>query len=255
VLLAVLLSQSLPAQGDPLFPPQPPGGDESVVVPEVSPPPDPPASPLSARPASALQAEQTKGRAKQFLPVQADVSGGGSVGPSSQPTLEMFVGAVYGVSHPPWGTPFAALGGELTFGFGNNPYRVAYGAQLRLGYAWAEDRGNANVHPDVMLFVQVTPFAASARGPGEGNLIGRAGDALWAGARIGVGMTAPLWTRTCLGNKMFADEHGLYGDTLRMLIGLLLTPVGLLNHAEIGVEMLNADPFSTAITFRVGSGF
>jgi hypothetical protein len=198
---------------------------------------------------------------KQFVPVQADVTAVSSFGPEKTDTVALFIGVAYGRSEPPWGTPFGALGLELTYSATPHPYRLSLGTQLRYGFAWGADRGMPEVLPDFFWFVRVTPFFGASGGYGELKEKEIATEApsaseVYGGARFGVGITSTLWSRAFLSEQPFAEERGAYGDTMRVLSTLLLLPIALFNHAELTFELV-AGPSKVqgSLGFRVGAGF
>ncbi|MBI3181833.1 MAG: hypothetical protein HYZ28_06785 [Myxococcales bacterium] len=195
-----------------------------------------------------------------LVPVQADLSVVGHFDAEPTSAVALFVGYARGRANPPFWTPFGTVGFELTYSGRPEPYRMSMGAQLRGGLAWGEDRGQAEVLPDLLLFTRLTPFVASTGGYGkledkEVPVNPPAPPQTFVGLRGGLGLTGLIWTRTFLSHGLYADERGFYGDTLRVLSTLLLLPLALMNHAELCAELLWARPLRTGLTFRVGAGF
>ncbi len=195
--------------------------------------------------------------ARQLLPVQADLAVQGALTPESRAGAAVYVGGVLGLARPPWGSPFAGGGLEVVYSLSGDPYQLSYGLQFRAGYAWssadqATDTGPREVLPDALVYLRVTPFLAGDVSAQQRALTHRT---ILPGVRVGLGLTAPWWSRLMMFSRPFATERGFAGETLKVLSALVFGPVALINHAELLLEVSPAQGPPVSALIRVGSGF
>lgn len=195
---------------------------------------------------------------QRVMPFQADLSAVAGLGERSAAGLALYVGAALGPVRPPWGTPFGGVGFEFVQQLGRVPFRASYGVQFRGGYAWGAAGNQAELMPDVYLYVRLTPFVGSSVGFGDGQIApglqAPPGPDGVFGFRAGIGVTSPWWTKTFLFQRPFEGERGFFGEFLNVFTTLLLLPVALLNHVELVAELVGLAGEST-LTVRFGAGF
>ncbi len=194
---------------------------------------------------------------RRVLPVQADLSVQGALTSGSRAGGALYFGTAFGPVKPPWGTPFFGAGLEVVYSTSGEPYSLSYGAQLRAGYAWSREAEDAQtraheVMPDALVYARVTPFLTGDVSAQERSMTART---VLPGVRLGVGITAPWWTRQLLFSRPFANERGFLGQTLQVLSGLVFGPVALLNHAELMVELSPVRSGAVSVLVRLGTGF
>ena len=152
---------------------------------------------------------------------------------------------------------FVAPGGELTVDGEAGPYQWSAGGGMRLGYAF---RGLLEAPiPDAILFVRATPFVGMRRitdedylGEQEATLTRRG-----LGMRLGVGITAPLWSAAVLGTIAQADM-GSSSDAQAALVCFLFGAAAVLfNHVELTWEGYREPglPAINRVGIRLGTGF
>jgi hypothetical protein len=196
---------------------------------------------------------------RRVLPFQLDLSLVAGLGQRSAAAFALYLGVATGPSRPPWGTPFGGLGLEYTQQLGTVPYRASWGVQLRGGYAWSSAAREEERLPDVTVFLRATPFFGSSVGIGDTASPPMPSSdppprtSVW-GFRVGVGVTAPWWTKTLLFLRPFDERKGFGGETLNVLATLVLAPIALLNHLELVAELFADGQYST-LTLRFGTGF
>jgi len=207
---------------------------------------------------SVALSQASPSHARPMLPVQGDLSLTAGLGERSAAGVAAYLGFASGSLRPGANAPFGGIGFEYSQASSGLPFRASGGVQLRAGWAWSGDRRAAHLHPDVFLYARVTPFVGGSTGLGDGTPYPRYGAPAVEpviGVRVGVGLTAPWWTRTFLFQRPFEDERGFYGETLRVLSGVLLAPFALVNHGELVAEVLLNQPEASTLTLRVGTGF
>lgn len=195
---------------------------------------------------------------RRVMPLQTDVSLVAGLGARSAAAFALYLGVATGPARPPWGTPFGGVGLEFAQQLGTVPYRASWGVQVRGGYAWSSTANDDDLLPDVFLFARLTPFWGTD--VGFGDVSGPptpqdrpASRTSLFGLRLGVGVTAPWWTKTLLFLRPFRDERGFAGETLNVLATLVLLPLALLNHVEVVAEVFANGDYST-LTLRFGAG-
>lgn len=197
---------------------------------------------------------------RTLLPVQGDVAAVGMLGPGSAPALALYAGYTWGLAKPPWGVPYLSFGAEFVYGLGDTPYRTSLGLQLRGGYAWTSLGKDDELQEDLFLYARASLFFATIDGWGGDRTVPRSAElpgtrTSFAGARVGVGLTSPFWSRVFLRHGLLKDHTGFWPETAKVLATIVLLPVALLNHAELVLEAADTGHTWVSLTVRVGAGF
>ena len=200
-----------------------------------------------------------EGREFPIAPLQADLSVSfGSPDPRGPLAGALYVGAALGwVTNGRSPSFFSGAGLEIVYCTADDPYRMAVGAQLRAGLAWAQQRGfNTVAIPDLLVFLRLSLFGAGyvTRVTTPGGMMFSSSNNFF-GVRAGLGLTALWLPRMFFEHFPLFDVDGPWGEVLKVLNTLLLFPLTLVNHGEVAFELALAPRALTTVVFRVGTGF
>src|SRR5688500_2014030 len=133
-----------------------------------------------------------------------------------------------------------------------SPHAWTVGAGTRMGWGVRESKKHPLGNPDFYAYGRVTPFLA--RGYDDATH----GERFGGGLRLGLGFTAPGWTRLLArgateGGAGDCDGTGTICD---VIIAAYIVAM-FTNHFEVYVETFGfeRDRLSTRIGLRVGAGF
>ncbi len=200
------------------------------------------------------------------LPVQITIAGGANFHDDGRPETPDGIGqgALWlggAIPLEPWAPGrsglFVGPGVEGTVDGVYGPYQWSAGAGMRVGYAW---RGFLRSSiPDAYVYTRITPFVgmrelADEEYLGDNPSLTRRGQ----GIRVGVGVTAPVWSAFVL--DAFSEGgpgmhfHDPYEALACCFLGIAAV---LINHGELTWEVYSEPglPAITRVGFRIGTGF